>query len=334
MPKRTNLFQEVVAIIYDHMAGDAVVEESAEFPDPVTGQPREVDVVIRSEVAGVEVIVSIEAVERSRKADTTWVKSMLEKHRALPTSKLVLVAEKGFWNTARRKAEAGHAVPLSPEDVGTGDPVRAVMNALPSLWPKTLLLRPDAAVISATRPEGELVRVTDVPPDMLLFRETGEQIATIAFAFQSLIGGNFLDIQDQIGLRDIAEDLDRFFAFSTGPPFVVQIDGKTEHVYIRQEQTSPPELHQIQEIWFKGTANIRVTEMPLEHRRLGDISYAYGEGKLGDQPILFVATESDAGPKATIRLKQHRDDGTAYVADNKLNPSAHWLSQTIEAFQR
>jgi hypothetical protein len=100
MPKRTNLFQEVVEIIHRHMAGDSPVEASALLPSKSTGADREVDVVIRANTAGYEVIVAVEAIARSRKADRMWVDGMLGKHADLPTSKLVLVSEKGFTKDA------------------------------------------------------------------------------------------------------------------------------------------------------------------------------------------------------------------------------------------
>ena len=108
MPKRTNLFQEVVEIIHRHMAG-AEVEPSAMLASKSTGALREVDVAITGEQAGHKVIVSVEAMSRSRKADRTWVDGMVGKHADLPTSKLVLVSEKGFTKDARAAAlAAGH----------------------------------------------------------------------------------------------------------------------------------------------------------------------------------------------------------------------------------
>jgi hypothetical protein len=78
VPKRTNLFQEVVEILHRHMAGDATVESSAMLPSRSTGALREVDVVIRAKQAGHEVIVSVEAMSRSRKADRTWASAAKE----------------------------------------------------------------------------------------------------------------------------------------------------------------------------------------------------------------------------------------------------------------
>jgi hypothetical protein len=106
MPPRTNAFQQVVATIHQHMAGDADLQESAMLRNRVTGAEQEVDVVIRSRPAGHEVIVSVEATDRGRKADIEWVQQMLGKHADLPTSKLVLVSGGGFTERARRLADA------------------------------------------------------------------------------------------------------------------------------------------------------------------------------------------------------------------------------------
>lgn len=97
----------------------------------VTGDEREVDVVIRSRVAGHEVIVGVEATGKGRKADAPWVEGMVGKHADLPTSKLVLVSQAGFYEPARRLAIAKGAVPLAPEDLDAGDPDHAVLKALP-----------------------------------------------------------------------------------------------------------------------------------------------------------------------------------------------------------
>lgn len=66
MPKRTNLFQEVVEILHRHMAGDATVEASAMLPSQSTGALREVDVVIRAKQANfTELIEQIDLANRT-----------------------------------------------------------------------------------------------------------------------------------------------------------------------------------------------------------------------------------------------------------------------------
>jgi hypothetical protein len=65
-----------------------------------------------------------------------------------------------------------------------------------------------------------------------------------------------------------------------------------------------PELHRIDGMEITAKAEIRVSEIPLHHRRLTeiDVQYAFGEGAIGDTPALFVATEGEEGGKVSIRL--------------------------------
>ena len=105
MPRRSNQFQRLVLLINGCLAGNTRVTESAMVPDKITGELREVDVLITANASSYEVQIAIEVVARGRKADTPWVESMQSKHATLPTDKLILVAESGFTAPALRKAQ-------------------------------------------------------------------------------------------------------------------------------------------------------------------------------------------------------------------------------------
>jgi hypothetical protein len=90
------------------MAGDAEVVESDEPEHEVTGSPREVDVTIRSRVAGVEAVIGVEATSVARGVDVPWVEQKILKHQHLPTNKLVLVSEHGFSADAKKLADSYH----------------------------------------------------------------------------------------------------------------------------------------------------------------------------------------------------------------------------------
>jgi hypothetical protein len=77
MPKRSNIFQDVVAILHRHLAGAIEVEESAELLNRVTGEPPEADVGIRSEIAGHTLVLGIEAT--MQKGSSPWVEGMIGK---------------------------------------------------------------------------------------------------------------------------------------------------------------------------------------------------------------------------------------------------------------
>ena len=139
-----------------------------------TGERREVDVVIRAS-AGYPVVLSVEAASRSRKADRTWVDTMLGKHADLETNKLILVAERGFTKDAREAAEASGALPLSPDDFTGEDPAFEIVNALPSLWPKHVSFTPEEAIIAVDQPTSGVGRFK-APPDLHIFSEDGEEL--------------------------------------------------------------------------------------------------------------------------------------------------------------
>jgi hypothetical protein len=104
MPPRTNAFQQLVYLVQHSLAGRATVRESAMLTDRLTGEQREVDILIESESAGHRLVVSVECVAHSRKATVEWVERMWAKHQTLPTNKLVLVSRSGFTAEAQAKA--------------------------------------------------------------------------------------------------------------------------------------------------------------------------------------------------------------------------------------
>lgn len=90
LPRRSNLFQDIVGIIHRHMAGNATVTESALLMNRTTGKEREVDVVIMGETAGHKVTIAVEATSRGRRADVPWVEQMLESMQIFPPTSLCL----------------------------------------------------------------------------------------------------------------------------------------------------------------------------------------------------------------------------------------------------
>jgi hypothetical protein len=299
MPKRTNLLQQVVGILHEHAAPGAEVTEPAMLPHQITGEDREVDVVIAIEAAGYKVVVSVEARARGRKADSPWVESMLGKHLDLPTSKLVLVSESGFYKPARDLALAKGALPLAPEDLDPGDPALAILRGLPALWPKQVALTPQTAALEVLTPDGGLIRIADADPaEMLIFSEAGAAIGTVTDYFGTVFDQRFPELAAMIGLADIDEDIDRFFTFGLALPPAPTPD--LPAMFLRREPDG--QLQRLVEIRLTGTAEVRVGEIPLHRRRLGDISYAYGEGDVDAQRLLLVVSESEAGSGASLQL--------------------------------
>lgn len=268
----------------------------------VTGERREVDVAIRSTIAGHEVIVAVEAMATGRKADSPWVEKMMGKHANLPTSQLVLVAKAGFTAPARALAERERIAAISPADLESDDPELTVVNAIPALWPKTLNLTPNKATFRVEDPVRGLTAV-QVGPDHLVFLGSGEPAGNVLGLFNGLVGSNFERVAEQIGLRDISEDRDQFFTLGVGPDWTVEFAGNEERVHLRFEERGEPELHVIDSVEFVGRAIIKVSRIDLTHQKLGQTMFAFGEGKIGDQDATVVVSENTDGGKLTVRFK-------------------------------
>lgn len=300
MPKRTNLFQDVVALIHTHMARGATVEESAMLVNRVTGKPREVDVAIRDVTAGHDVTVSVEARASRRKADAHWVEGMLGKHADLPTDKLVLVSQAGFTSQARKLTEEHGAIALEPSDLTGEDPAGNIVNRLKSIWPKIVSLTPERAQVTVIRPEGE--KWFKAPADLWLYLPDGTELGNLLEFIQGSVHASWEKLMEDIGLRDIAESMDRYFTVDIGSP-AVGLQGVRLPIFARYEDAEGgPELHRITHLRVVGQAHIDVVEVELSHQRLGDVLFSQGTSTIAGRRALIVATEDEEGGQISIRF--------------------------------
>jgi len=303
VPKRTNLFQEVVEILHRHMAADATVEASAMLPSRTTGALREVDVVIRATQAGHEVVVSVEAVARGRRADRTWVDSMLGKHADLPTSKLVLVAERGFTADARAAAVARNAVPLAPEDLPSADAEGAVIRAVPALWPKAVSFTITKIDINFTDEDVPADGWGDAP---IVVVDEGV-LGNLEELMQRLYRARLPELMEQVGVASKTVDAEEQWILilepARGNELQLPIDGVPKTLFLLNENDSAYSLRRIR---AHGKAVIKVSRISLEHGRLGELelNFGYGEGNVGGRDAALVVTEADGGPgHLTIRIR-------------------------------
>src|SRR6185369_12466105 len=86
MPARSTPFQRLVFQIQTQLSPGCEVKESELLKSLSTGALREVDVVVRSTVGEHTIAVSIECIERAKRADIAWVEQMLKKHEDLDGS--------------------------------------------------------------------------------------------------------------------------------------------------------------------------------------------------------------------------------------------------------
>jgi hypothetical protein len=283
------------------MATEATVEESAMLVSRVTGRPREVDVVIRTLAAAHEVVVSVEATSSRRVATVEWVERMIGKHANLPTDKLVLVSESGFRTEAREVAAAAGVAVFAPEDVESDDPVAEVLNQLRSLWPKLLSFYPESVNLCIDDPN-EGLRWISAPPGLSLFLPDGSRVGALADVLGEQLTASLGRIVEPMDLSSIGEDVTRSFVAGNDGPWIVDAAGASSELRLLEDETGL--LVAVRGFEMRGTAEVRVVEVDLMHRRLGDVVYAFGEGSVGDRPALVVLTEDGSASQMTIRLRE------------------------------
>jgi hypothetical protein len=171
------------------------------------------------------------------------------------------------------------------------------------VWPKAVSLTPERTEVFVHRPGEEEVSWFRGAPDLNIFLDDGEAVGPLLAVVQALIRSNMPTIIEQIDLRNIAESMDCWFTLEVGPPWTLRIEGVEHHLSVQWEEDGQTELHRIDHLRIVGKAKIDVAEIPLSHRRLGEVMYSYGEGSVGGRDALLLVTESEAGGQATIRVR-------------------------------
>jgi hypothetical protein len=105
MPKRTNVFQQIVAYIYSQIipAGGKVTE-SAFLREDEIGEPREIDVLIEHNIAGHDIKIAVECRDYTRDQNVQWIDSLIGKYSRLKANQIVAVSSSAFSDSAKTKA--------------------------------------------------------------------------------------------------------------------------------------------------------------------------------------------------------------------------------------
>ena len=99
-------YQEAVALHYEQKEGKGSVCRNIFIPDKVTGQRRQVDVLIEIEERGHKLKILIDAKYRKEKLDVKDIEEVLALADAVGASKAVIVAANGWTRPAEVKAKA------------------------------------------------------------------------------------------------------------------------------------------------------------------------------------------------------------------------------------
>lgn len=128
MPKRSNEFQRLVALLTMVKSDGAIVRESVEIETLDGGRKRETDVVAVGAVAGHRTVVAIEARDTKRKQDVLWVEQAKTKFERLGANVKILVSSSGFTAEALESATKFGIKTITPGDV-TEEFVGRVVNS-------------------------------------------------------------------------------------------------------------------------------------------------------------------------------------------------------------
>lgn len=115
MPKRSNEFQRLIALIESGLAQvhSKNIKESAFVWDESAKTNREVDVLIKGEVNGHPVQIALECRDHKAQQSVKWIDELIGKYRDTPVDKIIAVSKSGFTKSAIKKASQNRIEALS-----------------------------------------------------------------------------------------------------------------------------------------------------------------------------------------------------------------------------
>jgi hypothetical protein len=99
------LFEELVSDVARELSPNAEIIHDFKLPDRVTGDPRQIDVLIRAQAAFVPVVVAMECRDHARPLDVNAVEGFKSKIEDVRADKGIMLCPGGFTKNARKKAE-------------------------------------------------------------------------------------------------------------------------------------------------------------------------------------------------------------------------------------
>jgi hypothetical protein len=302
MPPRANLFQDVVAIVQRSMGGTASVEESAMLRSRATGDLREVDVVVRSTIAGHDVSIGVEASRTGRRRSVEWVEQLISKHSELPTDKLILVSAAGVSKAARRLADAKGVVVIVGEDMTDDDVTHDVINKLRSIWPRTIRIEFLSCELVVQGPASQIV-IREAPFDFNIVSPAGREIGHLQYTLTGIVEDNWPLVIHQLEAYGIEETAIRDLDMQVQNPLAT-LNGVQGPICLHwTSDEGVEEYHPIISLAVKGKCHISVQEIELAHIRLGEVGVAYGRVDSDGTETTFVATASEGNESLYIRTR-------------------------------
>ena len=260
MPKRTNAFQKLVLHMQNQLADGGTVIESALVRDQRTADEREVDILLKRRIAGIELTVGVECSAPGRRATVEWVDRMIGKHQSLATDALLLVSASGFTPAATNKAKA-----LNVRTLALGEALEldwtTIVGKLGRLFLAGFVFKASGCRLTLANDRSG----TEYPigPGAELLYADGSKRGTVMDSARAAL-------QDLTAAREIMNRMDRD---GTGEgSFIVTFHQSTFAV------DSGGSQHQIDKLLFTFTATRATNPIELKHGNWNGTPVAYGEG--------------------------------------------------------
>ena len=282
VPARSNDFQRLVFLVKQQFQGATRVTESKLLVDLVTGDSREVDVVIEGEIAGLPVMASIECRDHQRTADVRWVDEMSEKHRRLPTNALVLASRSGFSDGARKAAERLGVQLLSLQENEDVD-LKPLLTPGGHLWAKTFDLSVEKVVAITIEGEGVPPKRVRLFPSNNLYATDGDYRGMALGMVEAFLRDP--RIPERLA-RDATEE-HKWFQFSVEGPTL-----KTGSPVCLQELDSKRYVP-IGSLEILGGCRVSVGEFRMRQGRLGPMQVSWGTADLDGKSAMAVMSVDD-----------------------------------------
>lgn len=271
MPKRTNAFQSLIRWIETELAPvGALVTESEELIDLVTGERREVDVLVRAVVGQHKIALAIECRDHQRKADVTWIDNLIGKYKNLPVSSVIAVSRSGFTKNAQKKAEMNSIKTLTLELAHVTRWIHFLNN--PDL-PVIVFSAPLVATISYLQVDGSGKFAGDFFSATVFTMEGNSLGTSLQLAYDAITSNDFVErakkkvvrVKDKVSLFHL-------MPFDKGTYFID--DKGTKHEFV---------AFQIHAKFYTEITNIQ-----FEAFKYGDVELLMGKGIAFDRNAQFV----------------------------------------------
>lgn len=291
MPKRTNAFQDLIALLESQLApAEARIFESKLLLDLRTGEEREVDIVIEGMIGHHPVRIGIEVIDHSRKASTPWIESIAQKHADLQIDKSIAVSRSGFFRPALVKALGLKIETLTIAEASSVD-WKAKIDQIPRvLIESTVRSQLDRATVLIE--EGfRLADLGNLNPDKLLLHSpAGERRNTLGAVLDLLLD----DPSIVKALHDKAFD-----------ESVSYVDGEVR--FAKGSFIIAPSGNKVLVAGIRFGFRIRKerTDLLLQKGRYRDSAVVVGEGMSVNHPVALAIVEDRGNdPVVTVRIRK------------------------------